>query len=84
MFFDLNNITIDNRDNICSVCSRPYPHSKKFVNGFKDGDKSIKEVTLITSHAGCRNLVDKLNKAKDAVLELEFKIFSLQNTNVSM
>ena len=79
MFFDLNNIIIDNSDNICSVCGKDYPHSKKFVNGFKDGDKSIKEVTLITAHAGCRNLIEKLNKAKSLVLDLQYKIYELQN-----
>lgn len=79
MFVDLNHIIIDNREDICSVCGRRYPHSKRFIHGFKDGDKTIKEVTLITAHAGCRNLVDKLNKAKDAMLELEYKIFEIQN-----
>jgi len=79
MFFDLNNIIIDNRDNICSVCGKDYPHCKRFVNGFKDGDKTIKEVTLITAHAGCRSLIKKINKAKTAVLDLEYKIFELQN-----
>lgn len=79
MFFDLNNIMIDNRDNICSVCARPYPHSRRFIHGYKDDDKTIKEVTLVTAHAGCRNLVDRLNKAKDAVLDLEYKLFEIQN-----
>lgn len=78
-FFDLNNIMIDNRDNICSVCGKYYQHRIRFLHGFKDGDKTIKEATLITTHAGCRNLVDRLNKAKEAVLDLEYKFFELQN-----
>jgi hypothetical protein len=78
MFVDLNYIVIDNREDICSVCSKRYPHSKRFLNGYKDGDKTIKEVTLITAHAGCRNLVDRLKKAKEAVLDLEYKLFEIQ------
>ena len=79
MFYDQNNIIIDNRYDICSVCGKHYPHRKRFIHGFKDGEKTIKEVTLVTAHAGCRNLVDRLNKAKDAVLDLEYKLFEIQN-----
>ena len=78
MFFDFKNIIVDNRDDICSVCGKRYPHSRRFLHGYKDDDKTIKEVTLVTAHAGCRSLVDKLNKAKEAVLDLEYKIFELQ------
>ena len=84
MFFDLNDIIIDDRDDICSVCCNHFMHRKRFKYGFKYGDKTIKEITLITAHAGCRALLNKLNEKKQEVLDLEFKIFSLQNTNVSV
>ena len=82
MFFDLNDefIRIDRRDNICSVCGKPFIHSRRFIHGFKDGDKTIKEMTLVSAHAGCRDLVNRLNAKKQEVLDLEYKIFSKQNT----
>lgn len=69
-------IKIDPTDNICSVCGKPYKHMKHFYleNGMTMKSR-IKCVDFITAHAGCRDLVEKIKKLKEELLDLEFKLF---------
>lgn len=68
---EIERITIDPSDNICTVCGTPYPYRKVF--SFKvDG---LKNVEFVTAHAGCRSLVNKIKKLKDELLNLEFKLY---------
>jgi len=69
-------IKIDSRVNMCSICNKPFVHSIRFIHGYKDGDETIKEATFVTAHAGCRNLSNRLKKAKQEVLDLEYQMFS--------
>ena len=79
MLFDLDaeKSRIDNRENICSVCGKHFVHSRRFLHDFKDGDRTIKEMTLVSAHAGCRDLINKLNAKRNELLELEYKVFQL-------
>jgi len=70
-------ICIDHRENICSLCAKPYLHHKRFY--WKDDDKTIKEVQLVTAHAGCRSLLSKIEEQKQKLLDLEFKLYVLKN-----
>jgi hypothetical protein len=62
MFVDFNNyIEIDNRENICSVCTKPYKHYRmNFI--IDDIDKSIKETKIVTAHPMCRHLTNTINE----------------------
>jgi hypothetical protein len=71
-------ICIDHRENICSVCAKPYLHHKRYF--WKEEDKTIKEVHLVTAHAGCRSLLSKIEEHQQKILELEFKLYVLKTS----
>lgn len=60
----------------CFICN------KKFVKPFKVGKKvgdGIQEIEIITSHARCRNLVQKREKLIKQLVEIDFDLFCLQD-----
>lgn len=73
---ELETIKIDPNENICNVCGKPFNHMKHYY--LEDGmmmKGGLKCVELITAHAGCRSLVNKIKELKDEIMELEFKLF---------
>jgi hypothetical protein len=71
---DCEPICIDHRENICTICAKPYPHHKRFL--WADNDKTIKTVELITAHAGCRSILTKIEEQKQKLLDLEYKLYT--------
>lgn len=69
-------ICIDHRENICSVCAKPYPHHKRYFWG---DDKTIKDVELITAHAGCRSLLSKIEEQKTETFRFRIQIVYFKN-----
>lgn len=74
-FDDCERLCIDQRDNICSVCAKPYIHRKRYFWG---EDKTIKDVELITAHPNCRSIQRQIEEHKQKILDLEFKLFNLK------
>jgi len=70
-------ICIDHRENICSVCAKPYTHRKRYLWG---DDKTIKDVELVTAHPSCRSLLRQIEEQKQKILDLEFKLFILKTS----
>lgn len=69
-------LTIDQRDNICTVCEKPYTHRRRFDWG---NDSSIKDVSFITAHACCRGWIEKKQKLEMQLNECNWQIFRLKN-----
>lgn len=49
MLYDIDEsdcIYIDHRENICTICTKPYLHRKRYLS-FINGDKTIKDLELI-------------------------------------
>lgn len=68
---------IDDRDNICCICAKPYVHHKRYSWG---EDKTIKAVELITSHPSCRSIQRHIKEYQQNILDLEFKLFILKTS----
>ena len=68
-------IKIEPEDNTCTCCGKPYTHRRTYRHGWIDDERLVKEVTLVTAHAGCRTLTDKITKLKNDLLDLEFQLF---------
>jgi hypothetical protein len=66
-------ICIDHRENICSICAKPYTHRKRYF--WKEEDKTIKDVELITAHPSCRSITRQIEEHQQKILDLEFKLF---------
>lgn len=62
----------------CSVCDRQMIYRKAFTKGWTDETKTCKEFELITAHAGCRSLMNKINKLKDELCGLEYQLFCMK------
>ena len=69
-------IFIDPRNNICTVCGKSFTHHKRFLKLEND----IKTVELVTSHAGCRSLLRKIEEHKEKLLDLEYKLYILKSS----
>ena len=71
-------ITIDQRENMCTVCAKPYPHHKRYQ--WVDGsDKTIKEVIIVSAHATCRNLTRQIDELQQKLIDAEYKLFIQRN-----
>ena len=71
-------IAIDHRENMCTVCAKPYTHHKRY-QWIDESDKTIKEVMIVSAHASCRNITNKIEELKQKLVDAEFKLFLLQN-----
>ena len=71
---DVTRLTFDERTDVCTVCSLPYKWNRRKMI-FPTTPEGLCEVIFVTSHAGCRALQDKLQKAKEETLNLEFELF---------
>jgi len=74
-YLEQQDIRIHQEDNICTTCGKAYTHRKRFYRHDDSSDNSINCVDLVTSHAGFRNLVNKIRKLKDELLDLEFTLY---------
>lgn len=77
MYDDCEKLFIDHRENICCICSKPYIHKKRYFWG---GDKTIKDVELITAHPSCRAVGRQIKEYQDKILDLEYKLFILKTS----
>jgi len=66
----LERICIDPRDNICSVCCKPFKHSVRYWRE-EDTPAGVKIPEFITAHARCRSLIKKKEEHEQKLLELE-------------
>ena len=73
---DSERICIDPRDNICSVCCKPFNHTIRYSKK-EDTPDGMKISEFITAHAGCRSLIRKKQEHEKKILELEWQIFQL-------
>lgn len=63
----------------CSVCGKRYKHTRSFLHGYADKEKTLKEVTINTAHGGCRNLQRRISELKKTLLDLEYELFCKLN-----
>jgi hypothetical protein len=75
---DCEPLCIDPRHNICTICGKDYTHHKRFL--WVDNDRTIKTVEFVTSHAGCRSLLTKIEELKQKLTDLEFKLYILKSS----
>ena len=64
-------------ENTCCVCSRPFRQYKCFHPSEYNG---LKEMEIITAHAGCRKLTSSITDKKKELLDLEWKLYFKKNT----
>ena len=76
-FDDNDCICIDHRENICTVCAKPYKHRIRYLT-FINGDRTIKDLEFITAHAECRSLVRQIEEQKQKLTDLEWKLYKLK------
>ena len=62
----------------CILCGNPYKH-RRLCTGYVNDDKTLKEVTFILAHAGCRNLMKRKKDLQQQLLEVEYEIFMKVN-----
>lgn len=72
-------ICIDHREDICTICAKPYKHRTRYLS-FKDGDRSIKDLEFITAHPTCRSLVRQIEEQKQKITDLEWKLYKIKTT----
>ena len=70
-------IVIDHRLDICTVCCKNYKHHNRYLS-FINGDRSIKDLEIITAHPCCRSLVTKIKEQQQKLVDLEWKLFLLR------
>ena len=63
----------------CTLCGNPFKHRRVCNMGWLDDERTIKEVTLILSHAGCRALLEKKKFLQQQLLDVEYEIFMKVN-----
>jgi len=73
---DNDNLTIDHRNNVCTICGKVYTHRKRFH--WDGNDSTIKEVVLVTAHPMCRHLINKISEFKQKILEAELELFKIK------
>jgi len=71
-------ITIDMRDDICTVCCKHYKHRKRYGMWAKEDTARVKEVELITAHAGCRHLMEQKEQVKAKLLDIEWRLYAMK------
>lgn len=64
-------IIIHDEDNVCTTCGKQYTHRRRHYYD----ENNMKCVELITTHPGCRSLLNKIRKLKDEMIDLEFELF---------
>jgi hypothetical protein len=69
-YLEEDKITIYPDDDICTTCGKSYKHRKIYMM-----EDNMKMVRFITSHPGCRVLIDKIQKLKEELTDLEYKLF---------
>ena len=67
---------IDNREDICTVCSKKWKHRVRYIF-CENYPFIVKEAEFITAHAGCRSLIRKQRELEDELLKIEWKLFEL-------
>ena len=63
--------------NYCTICNKPCEYRSRYWK-FEDTPDGLKEVELITYHANCKM---KLNRLREKLLDIEWKIFQLKHNN---
>ena len=63
----------------CTFCNKPFKWRNQYTIVDQSGKGYVKEVELITAHAGCRTLLSKYQKLQSDLLDTEWKLFKLQN-----
>jgi hypothetical protein len=67
------NIDGDENQNKCILCSKPFKH----YNFIKQSQTTeLKEVEIVLAHAACRNLMKKREKLNQALLDVEYDIYT--------
>ena len=69
---------IEGKD-ICTLCNKEWKHRVSYCPTSYEG---LKEAILITSHANCRTLIRKKKDLEKELLDLEWKIYTLQNIDL--
>ena len=64
--------------NKCYLCRRSYGHKRAH---WIDSDNGLKLVELITHCPRCRNLCKKRNNLAKQIMEIDWILYGLQNTN---
>ena len=59
----------------CTLCGTPFKFRKIFINGYEDEERKVKEMTLITAHAGCRSLLKRKKQLEQQLLDIEYEIY---------
>ena len=59
----------------CTLCGTPFKFRKIFQHGWEDEERKVKEMTLITAHAGCRSLLKRKKQLEQQLLDLEYEIY---------
>lgn len=67
------NIDGDENQNKCILCSKPFKHYN-FIKKSQEG--GLKEIEIVLAHATCRNLIKKRDKLNQALLDVEYDIYT--------
>jgi len=61
--------------NHCTLCGNPFKHKTIYTSGWVDAERTLKEVTLISTHTTCRSLLQKKKKLVQQLIDIEYEIF---------
>ena len=62
--------------NCCFICNRKFIRPYKIIEYV---DYNIMEIDIITSHTRCRKLMQKREKLKRQLVDVDFELFCLMN-----
>lgn len=70
----MDNICIDTRSNICSICAKTFRHRIRYRRE-PDTPDGLKVAEHICSHSTCRNLLKKTKDLREQLMETEWQLF---------
>lgn len=64
--------------NMCAICNKPYKYQFQKWK-FLGTPEGLIEIRMKCEHPSCRNLIRKIDRLKDEILDLEFELFRKKN-----